>query len=137
MVFSLTRTIRFSNTDAAGVVYFANVLSICHEAYEDSLKSFGLDLKAFFTQPEVAYPIVSASIDFKRPMYCGDEIVISVKPQFLDDSSFEIAYSIESLTEKNTLAQAVTKHVCINGSTRRKQPLTSAIVDWINYVSTN
>jgi 1,4-dihydroxy-2-naphthoyl-CoA hydrolase len=137
MPFSFTRTIRFSDTDAAGVVYFANVLSICHEAYEESLKNAGIKLKDFFTNSEVAYPIVHASVDFKRPMYCGDEIVISLQPQVLDDFSFEINYVIESLAERNTLAKGLTKHVCINVNNRKKQRLTSAMSDWINYVLDN
>ena len=34
MAFAYYYTVRFQDTDAAGVVYFANVLRICHEAYE-------------------------------------------------------------------------------------------------------
>ncbi|PSB04148.1 acyl-CoA thioesterase [Merismopedia glauca] len=137
MAFSFTRTIRFSDTDAAGVVYFANVLSICHEVYEESLTSFGIDLKSFFSYPEVAYPIVHASVDFKRPMYCGDRIVISLHPQIIDDASFEITYAIESGSEKIALAKALTRHVCINATARKKQPLTSTMIDWINSVAAN
>ncbi len=43
------RTIHFSDTDAAGVVYFSTLLSICHEAYENSLQVAGIELKTFFT----------------------------------------------------------------------------------------
>ncbi|MFS8118916.1 MAG: acyl-CoA thioesterase, partial [Microcoleus sp.] len=45
MSFSYTRTVRFQDTDAAGVVYFANVLAMCHEAYEASLAASGINLK--------------------------------------------------------------------------------------------
>jgi hypothetical protein len=37
MPFSYVRTVRLADTDAAGVVYFARTLSICHEAYEAAL----------------------------------------------------------------------------------------------------
>ena len=42
------RTVHFSDTDAAGVIYFASLLSVCHEAYENSLKSSRIDLKNLF-----------------------------------------------------------------------------------------
>ena len=48
MAFLYTRTIRFHETDAAGVVYFANLLTLCHEAYEAALAEAGLDVKSFF-----------------------------------------------------------------------------------------
>jgi 1,4-dihydroxy-2-naphthoyl-CoA hydrolase len=134
MAFSFTRTIRFSDTDAAGVVYFANILSICHEAYEDSLINFGMDVKVFFGRSGVAFPIVRANIDFQRPMYCGDKIVVILTPQILDESSFEIAYDIAFESDKTTLAQASTRHVCIDATARKKQPLTTEAIAWINWI---
>lgn len=71
MSFIYTRTVRFGDTDAAGVVYFANVLAICHEAYESSLAASGIDLKAFFSQGVIAIPIVHASIDFCVPCFAA------------------------------------------------------------------
>ena len=45
MSFTYHRTIRFKDTDAAGVVYFANILAICNEAYEESLEASGIDFR--------------------------------------------------------------------------------------------
>lgn len=132
MAFSFTRIIRFSDTDSAGVVYFSNVLSICHEAYEESLRAFGVDVKSFFIHPETAYPIVRASIDFQRPMYCGDEICISVSPKITDEYSFEISYVIQSSSAEIILGKGSTKHVCIDAKARKKQPLDSTIVRWVD-----
>jgi len=45
--------VRFKDTDAAGVVYFA-VLAMCHEACEESLAVSSINLKVFFSNPVVA-----------------------------------------------------------------------------------
>ncbi|MBU7583384.1 MAG: acyl-CoA thioesterase [Nostoc sp. TH1S01] len=129
MSFIYNRTVRFADTDAAGVVYFANVLSICHEAYEASLDASGMNLKAFFTKPSVAFPIVHANVDFLRPMYCGDELNISLIPQKLSADKFEIAYEI---TIADVLvAKAITRHVCIDVNSRTKQELSAEIMQWL------
>ncbi|MBD2596262.1 1,4-dihydroxy-2-naphthoyl-CoA hydrolase [Nostoc sp. MBR 210] len=129
MSFIYKRTVRFADTDAAGVVYFANVLSICHEAYEASLNASGMNLKAFFTKPSVAFPIVHANVDFFRPMYCGDELNISLIPQKLSADKFEIAYEI---TIADVLvAKAITRHVCIDMNSRTKQELSEEIIQWL------
>ncbi|BAY25753.1 thioesterase superfamily protein [Calothrix sp. NIES-2100] len=129
MPFTYNRSVRFQDTDAAGVVYFANILGICHEAYEESLEAAGIDLKAFFSNPSVAFPIVHANVDFFRPIFCGDKLLISLIPQKLGEEKFEIAYEI-SLAYV-IVAKAITRHICIDVSSRIKQELPSEIVNWL------
>jgi len=132
MPFTHNRTVRFQDTDAAGVVYFANVLSICHEAYEASLAASGINLKSFFNNPTAAIPIIHASVDFLRPMFCGDKLLIHLTPQQLGENKFEIAYQIVvASSSEQQLAQAITKHVCINPITRTRTQLPEAITQWL------
>jgi 1,4-dihydroxy-2-naphthoyl-CoA hydrolase len=129
MPFIYNRTIRFSDTDAAGVVYFAHTLSICHEAYEESLKVSGINLKDFFTNPAVGFPIVHANVDFFRPLSCGDQVIINLTPQKIGAERFEINYEI--FLADVLVAKAVTRHVCIDAASRNKQELPAEIVEWL------
>ncbi|AFY30950.1 thioesterase family protein [Calothrix sp. PCC 7507] len=129
MSFLYHRTVHFQDTDAAGVVYFANVLNICHEAYEASLEVSGINLKAFFGNSSVAFPIVHANVDFLRPMFCGDKLVVSLMPQKLGVEKFEIAYEIK--LGEVLAAKAITRHVCIDVNSRNKQELPDEINDWL------
>lgn len=133
MSFTYHRTIRFSDTDAAGVVYFANVLSICHEAYEASLAVSGINLQSFFSNSAVAIPIIHASVDLLRPMSCGDSIIILLTPQPLSEHKFEIAYQIVAVSSEQPLAKAMTRHVCIAPSTRKKIQLPDELAEWLCY----
>lgn len=121
---SYSRTIYLKDTDAAGVIYFATLLSICHEAYEDHLIQSGINLKSFFRDPEIALPIVHGEIDFFQPLFCGDRIEIQLISNLLNENSFEICYRIflADFPDK-TIAQAKTKHICINPFSRQKIPL--------------
>ena len=160
MHFVYRRVVRFQETDAAGVVYFANLLSLCHEAYEASLAEAGVDIKRFFSgSSEIAVPIVHAEADFYQPLFCGDAIAITLIPRQLSPQSFEVAYTITAQSATPTeagqkpLAQALTRHVCVglrtgannalanrvvvNGAAdsplenRRRRVLTPVLVDWI------
>ncbi|MGI0491244.1 acyl-CoA thioesterase [Alkalinema pantanalense CENA528] len=148
MPFIYDRTIHFKDTDAAGVVYFANGLNLCHEAYEASLQASGFDLRSFFSggQP-VAFPIVHASIDFRRPMYCGDRIQVHLQPRSTRESEYEIQYQIfigEEVEDSAPMtsqmlsspsaklaAIAVTRHVCIDTLQRQRQPYPPDIAIWL------
>ncbi len=138
MPFLYSRTIHFQDTDAAGVVYFANVLAMCHEAYEASLASTGINLKEFFTHSAFALPIVHARVDFLCPMFCGQQYGIQVKPVCINPRKFEISYSIllvkepEDLVSQTALAsQAATVHVCIDPLTRTRIELPAEIMQWL------
>jgi 1,4-dihydroxy-2-naphthoyl-CoA hydrolase len=132
--FIYDRKIYFGDTDAAGVVYFANGLSICHEAYEASLAMSGIELQSFFRGGTIAVPIIHANIDFFKPMFCGDSILVSLVATLLSPESFQIEYQlffdIESV-EKNAIAKALTKHVCIDPTTRKRCNLSPELLKWV------
>ncbi|AFZ14680.1 1,4-dihydroxy-2-naphthoyl-CoA hydrolase [Crinalium epipsammum PCC 9333] len=135
MSFTYTRTIYFQDTDAAGVVYFANVLAICHEAYEESLAASSINLKLFFSNQDVAIPIVHASIDFIKPLFCGDKILIHLSPKYLTEHSFEIAYNIILAQTEKLVATAITKHVCIDKMSRSRKEIPGEIKQWLHHWS--
>ena len=121
--------VRFHETDGAGVVYFANELVICHAAYEASLEAVGLDIGRFFRAEEVAHPIVHASIDYRRPLRCGDLLLVHLTPTRTDESSFEIQYQLK--LGDVLAAQALTRHVCIEVASRRRATLSTQIEQWL------
>lgn len=140
MPFSYEYTIQFRDTDAAGVVYFANIISICHIAYEASLIRSGIDLKVFVNNPEFAVPITHVSADFFRPLFCGDRVTIELTISSINNCKFEINYQIrstdpESIVSVDTplavFATAITRHVVINSLTRKRQELPPALADWL------
>ena len=124
MSFQYKYTIQFRDTDAAGVVYFANILAICHSAYEASLIASGIDLKLFVNNPEFAVPITHTSADFFKPLYCGDRITIELTPRSIDSCRFEIIYQLSA-------AAAITKHIVINPNTRKRQELPAILIKWL------
>ncbi|BAZ41700.1 thioesterase superfamily protein [Calothrix sp. NIES-4101] len=135
MSFTYHRTIRFQDTDAAGVVYFANVLKICHEAYEESLAASGINLKNFFQNSAIAYPIVHANVDFWKPIFCGDKLVVKLTSEKLNCEKFAINYKIA--IADSIVSQAMTRHVCIDVATRQKRELPDAINQWLQSTMTS
>jgi 1,4-dihydroxy-2-naphthoyl-CoA hydrolase len=136
--FTYQRVVRFQDTDAAGVVYFANGLSLCHEAYEASLAASGMNLKQFFgggsgkDHGSLAFPITHASIDFFQPLFCGDRLDIHLSPAQTSSSSFTLTYQIFRLdSPEKPASQAQTRHVCIERLTRSRHSLPPDIIHWL------
>lgn len=132
MAFVYHRTIHFSDTDAAGVVFFPNYLAVCHEAYEESLAAAGLELKSFFSEHAVVVPIAQSRAEYLRPLACGDKVRVTLISVRLDDSSFAIDYELHRLGRPDKLAARVrTEHVCITSGTRQRHALPAPLAAWI------
>jgi 1,4-dihydroxy-2-naphthoyl-CoA hydrolase len=132
MPFTYQRTVHFSDTDAAGVVFFANYLAICHEAYEESLSAAGINLNGFFSDNGVVVPIAKSEADYRRPIACGDKLLVSVSPKALSQDSFEIRYEITRLGPPDKSAARVrTEHVCIDSGTRSRKSLPGVLGAWV------
>ncbi|NJK55170.1 MAG: acyl-CoA thioesterase [Pleurocapsa sp. SU_5_0] len=132
MKFDFLRRIYLSDTDAAGVVYFAKGLEICHQAYEESLIWGGISLKQMIQEGKIALPIVHAEIDFLRPLFCGDRIQISLVASLINDSEFAIAYQISPVDHlEQILVKAQTRHICINPQIRQRIDLPAMILKWL------
>ncbi len=122
--------IQLRDTDAAGVVYFANFLTICHAAYEASLSAAGIDLRLLVSGVDVALPIIHASGDFKKPLYCGDRIQVFLTPSPLNESEFQVDYRL-CLVDGKVAGRVLTKHVAIGVIDRKRISLPDKFQTWL------
>jgi 1,4-dihydroxy-2-naphthoyl-CoA hydrolase len=131
--FSYERTIHFPDTDAAGVVFFPNYQSICHEAYEEALAAAGIPVRAFFSEQSVIIPVSKSSADYLRPLYCGDRVRVTLTPTLLSENSYAIEYDMVRLqgTTEKLAAHLRTAHVCIDSNARERAALPPDLLAWI------
>ena len=134
---SLKRTVRFGDTDAAGVVNFLQLFRWCHEAWEESLEKYGIVLKEIFptiqintSQLHVALPVVHCEANYFQPLYVGDTINIELNPEKINDSSFVLRFKFKKNGEQ--IGTTNIKHVSINPITREKCALSKQINLWLH-----
>ena len=133
MPFQYLRRIYLGDTDAAGVVYFAQGLAICHEAYEESLATANISLQKILREQKIALPIVHAEIDFRHPLFCGDRITVELAAELINSNEFRLNYQIFNRDNPDkAIVQAQTRHVCISPSQRNRIDLPPFILTWIN-----
>jgi 1,4-dihydroxy-2-naphthoyl-CoA hydrolase len=132
MPFSYARTVRFADTDAAGVVFFANYLAICHEAYEESLAASGIDLNTFFRDTGMVIPISKSEAEYLRPLRPGDKLRITVAASALSENSFALRYELFKAGPPEKLAARLrTEHVATSPALRERVALPPALLAWL------
>jgi 1,4-dihydroxy-2-naphthoyl-CoA hydrolase len=105
--------VRFQHTDPAGIVFFANVLVFCHEAYEELLRAGGAPLDALIAAREQVLPLGHAEATFRRPIRHGQLVTIRIRVARIGERSFELAYDVCDEAGQE-LATAKTAHVSVD-----------------------
>jgi len=120
-MFTYTTKIRLHDTDAAGIIFFANQFKLIHDAYEDLLEEYGWSFEKMLKKTNYFLPIVHAESDYLTSVFVGDKITIAIKVGHIGNTSFSFEYTLKR--GKTLIGRAKTVHVTINQKTRKKMPL--------------
>ena len=88
--------VRYQETDAAGVVYYANYLVYFEVARVESLRAVGMPI----TEVErrgVILPAVSASCTYRSPAHVDDLLEVAMWTDHVGRASFGFAYEVRRL----------------------------------------
>lgn len=124
-MFETQTDVKLHDTDAAGILFFANHFRIAHSTYESFMKSIGCGLDYIIRESDYLLLIVHAEADYKRSLFLGDNFTISLKAE-IGRTSFVLAYSFTD-AQGNVASILRTVHVAIDKKTREKIPLPEKV----------
>jgi len=85
--------VRYAETDAAGVVYYANYLTYFEVARVELLRALGYPIAAVEARG-VILPVVEARLKYLRPARLDDLLTVSVSLDSVGPASFAVDYEI-------------------------------------------
>jgi acyl-CoA thioester hydrolase len=124
-VFNWTVRVYYEDTDAGGIVFYANYLKFFERARTEWLRAAGIAQQELLDQQGMAFVVKRASIDYVAPARLDDEITLTTTIQKLGRASvhfFQQAWRGEQL-----LTTASVKVACVNAATMRPCPLPDAV----------
>ena len=95
----------YEDTDAAGVVYYANYLKFIERARTEALISIGLSNKKIKDKFGALIIVKSCNIDYKKPAYLEDELNIRSFVKSITKTSFFMSQLISKGSELITEAK--------------------------------
>ncbi len=87
-IFTWPVRVYWEDTDAGGIVYYANYLKFFERARTEWLRSFGLEQQALRAQTGAMFVVSEASVKYQTPARLDDELLVSAKVADLGRSSF-------------------------------------------------
>jgi acyl-CoA thioester hydrolase len=83
-------TVFFEDTDAYGIVYYANYLKFMERARSDMLRAVDIDQAAELNASGAAYAVVEARLRYRRPARLLDDIIVVSTVDSVRASSVDI-----------------------------------------------
>jgi acyl-CoA thioester hydrolase len=114
-------TVYFEDTDAYGIVYYANYLKFMERARSDFIRAVGVDQAAELRSSGSAYAVVEVDIKYRRPARLGDDVVVVSTIDEVRASSVLIQQRV--MRGKEQLTDARVTAAFLDGQGRpRRQP---------------
>lgn len=94
MPFRFERPVRFSDVDAARIVFFARYLEYCHDALEALFAELPGGYAHLTTSRDTGVPSVRVEVDYRAPLRWGDVAVIEVTVERVGTSSVVFCHAL-------------------------------------------
>ena len=116
----------YEDTDAAGVVYYANYLKYMERARTEWLESLGFPLADFEREHGVVFVVHRCEIDYRLPARLNDALDVSVEPLKLGASTLKARQDVLRGEELLTTAQVTL--ACLDAARWRPVRMPAALV---------
>ena len=110
--FKYNTKVYYEDTDAAGIVYYANYLKFLERARSEAIYSMGLTNKKLLNDHGTIIIVKSCKIDYKKPAKFEDLLEIISKIKTIGKSSFVMDQIIKRKDE--TISEAEIVLVTVN-----------------------
>lgn len=91
---SLPLRVYYEDTDAAGVVYYANYLKFAERARTEMLHAAGLDQMHLKARDDVVFAVRACHADYLRPARLGDVVAVETVVEKVGGASISLRQSV-------------------------------------------
>jgi acyl-CoA thioester hydrolase len=119
----------YEDTDAQGLVYFANYFKFMERARTEWLRSLGLEQDVFMLEQRRYFVVVDTQAEFLAPARFNDELVVTARVTDASRASFMIEQKIyrNNLSGK-LLCQGTTRAACLHADTLKPARLPELLL---------
>jgi acyl-CoA thioester hydrolase len=126
-VFTWTVRVYYEDTDAGGIVYYANYLKFFERARTEWLRSLGIQQQDLLVTESAAFVVRSATVDYLGAARLDDELTLRLSVEKLGRASVQFAQ--QAWRGDTLLASAGVKVGCVDAATMRPRSIPDIAAD--------
>lgn len=123
--FSWCVRVYYEDTDAGGVVFYANYLKFFERARSEWLRAAGIGQQTLLQTDGIVFVVGSTTVDYHAPAQLDDELRLTVAVERLGRASIEFAQ--QAWRGEQLLTSGRIKVVCVDAKSFRPCPIPAPI----------
>lgn len=126
-VFTWTVRVYYEDTDAGGIVFYANYLKFFERARTEWLRAAGINQQELIDTDNAGFVVKSATIDYHAPARLDDELTLTLTIEKLGRASVQFAQ--KAWKGDALLVEASVKVGCVDLASVRPRSLPEHVAD--------
>ncbi len=127
--YALTLRVYWEDTDAGGVVYYANYLKFMERCRTEWLRQLGVDQHRLRAERQLQFAVVRVSVEYLRPAVLDDELRVTATLTRMSGASFSFDQTI--WRNESKLAQGEARIACLDSMSLRPRSIPADILrEW-------
>ena len=123
--YSLPIRVYIEDTDAGGIVYYANYLKFMERARTECLRDCGIELDVWQHQHRRLFVVRHVSVDFKQPARFNEQLLVSANIMTINPASIELTQAVTR--DDKLLCNAKVGLACVDADTLRPTRIPATI----------
>jgi len=132
-VFSIAMRVYYEDTDAAGVVYYANYLKFMERARTEWLRAAGFELDELARRESAMFVVRSASLEFIKPARFND--AVHVDAAITKHRGASITFAQRVRRGDTVLCEGDIRIACVDTATHAPRALPEALIARLKEIS--
>jgi acyl-CoA thioester hydrolase len=117
----------WEDTDAGGIVYYANYLKFMERARTEWLRAIGLEQRPLQQEQSLIFVIVDTQVEFKRPARYGDALIVTAR--LAEHSRATLSFTQEVLRGDELLVSGAIRVACLDAVSHKPRGLPKELTD--------
>ncbi|OGI40000.1 MAG: tol-pal system-associated acyl-CoA thioesterase [Candidatus Muproteobacteria bacterium RBG_16_62_13] len=126
-LFSTPIRVYYEDTDAGGVVYYANYLRFMERARTEWLRALGFEQDELSRDPGVVFAVRSCNLEFRKPARFNELLEVTVRIAARGGASLTFAQQIRR--DGTVLCEGEVLVACLDAQRFTPRPLPSVLTD--------
>ncbi len=124
-------SVYWEDTDAGGVVYYANYLKFLERCRTEWLRALGVDQQHLRKDRQLQFVVANIAVDFLRPAVLHDEVLVTAELARLAGATIHFKQTI--LRGDEQLIDATVRVACLDSGTLKPRAIPKDLfTEWRN-----
>ena len=128
--FSWPVRVYWEDTDAGGIVYYANYLKFMERARTEWLRAIGIEQRPMQEEQGLIFVILDTQVEYKRPARYGDALTVTARLSEHTRATMSFAQQVlRGGAEGELLVNGAIRVACLDASTYKPRGLPERLLE--------